>query len=91
MSMKSTNVRLIRLAARISAVIAPGLAARWAERLFLTPTRFARPERDERWLVGAERSWLSFDDGRRLPIFSWGTLLDYAYSVVAHRDYYGHV
>ena len=26
-----------------------------------------------------------------LPIFSWGTLLDYAYSVVSHRDYYGHV
>jgi hypothetical protein len=26
-----------------------------------------------------------------LPIFSWGTLLDYVYSVVVHRDYYGHV
>ena len=26
-----------------------------------------------------------------LPIFSWGTLLDYAYSAVSHRDYYGHV
>ncbi len=26
-----------------------------------------------------------------LPVFSWGTLLDYAYSVVNHRDYYGHV
>jgi hypothetical protein len=26
-----------------------------------------------------------------LPVFSWGTLLDYAYAVVAHRDYYGHV
>jgi Asp/Glu/hydantoin racemase len=26
-----------------------------------------------------------------LPVFSAGTLLDYAYSVVAHRDYYGHV
>ncbi len=26
-----------------------------------------------------------------LPVFSWGTLLDYAFSVVAHRDYYGHV
>ncbi|AET67416.1 hydantoin racemase [Desulfosporosinus orientis DSM 765] len=26
-----------------------------------------------------------------LPIFSWGTLLDYAYSVVVHRDYYGNV
>lgn len=26
-----------------------------------------------------------------LPVFSWGTLLDYAYGIVAHRDYYGHV
>ena len=26
-----------------------------------------------------------------VPVFSWGTLLDYAYSVVVHRDYYGHV
>ncbi|HSQ26849.1 MAG TPA: aspartate/glutamate racemase family protein [Anaerolineales bacterium] len=26
-----------------------------------------------------------------IPIFSWGTLMDYAYSVVVHRDYYGHV
>lgn len=26
-----------------------------------------------------------------IPIFSWGTLLDYAYSVIVHRDYYGHL
>ncbi|MBT4889093.1 MAG: aspartate/glutamate racemase family protein, partial [Rhodospirillales bacterium] len=26
-----------------------------------------------------------------LPVYSWGTLLDYAWSVVAHRDYFGHV
>lgn len=26
-----------------------------------------------------------------LPVFSWGTILDYAYSVTVHRDYYGHV
>jgi hypothetical protein len=26
-----------------------------------------------------------------IPIFSWGTLMNYAYSVVAHREYYGHV
>lgn len=26
-----------------------------------------------------------------IPILSWGTLLDYAYSVVVHRDFYGHV
>ena len=26
-----------------------------------------------------------------LPVYSWSTLLDYAYSVVVHRDFYGHV
>lgn len=26
-----------------------------------------------------------------IPVFSWSTLLDYAYSIVAHRDFYGHV
>jgi hypothetical protein len=26
-----------------------------------------------------------------IPVFSWGTLLDYAYSVVIHRTYNGHV
>ena len=26
-----------------------------------------------------------------LPVYSWGTILDYAFSTVAHRDYYGHV
>ncbi len=26
-----------------------------------------------------------------MPIFSWSTLLDYAYSIVVHRDFYGHV
>ena len=26
-----------------------------------------------------------------IPVFSWGTLLDYAYAVTAHRDFYGHV
>ncbi len=26
-----------------------------------------------------------------LPVYSWSTLLDYAYSVVNHRDFYGHV
>jgi len=26
-----------------------------------------------------------------IPLFSYGTLLDYAYSIAVHRDYYGHV
>jgi hypothetical protein len=26
-----------------------------------------------------------------IPVFSWGTLMDFAYSITVHRDYYGHV
>lgn len=26
-----------------------------------------------------------------LPVYSWGTILDYAYSTAVHREYYGHV
>lgn len=26
-----------------------------------------------------------------MPVFSWSTLLDYAYSAAVHRDFYGHV
>jgi hypothetical protein len=26
-----------------------------------------------------------------IPVFSWGTLFDFAYSIVVHRDYYGHI
>jgi hypothetical protein len=34
-------------------------------------------------------SWAASDDMK--TTFSWGTLLDFAYSVAVHRDYYGHV
>ncbi len=26
-----------------------------------------------------------------IPLFSWGTLMDFAYSIAVHRDYYGHI
>ena len=26
-----------------------------------------------------------------IPVFSWGTLMDFAWSVTVHRDYYGHI
>jgi len=26
-----------------------------------------------------------------IPVFSWGTLMEFAYMVTVHRDYYGHV
>jgi hypothetical protein len=33
----------------------------------------------------------ALQDEIAIPIFSWGTLLEYAYSVVVHRTYEGHV
>ncbi len=26
-----------------------------------------------------------------LPVFSWSTLLDFAWSMASHRDFYGHI
>jgi hypothetical protein len=33
----------------------------------------------------------SIQQAINLPVFSWGTLLDYAYSIAVHRDYYGYL
>ena len=67
----------------------------------LTPERLERICRGYRRVLQAEGEVDPDDpDLQRLrdhereidiPIFSWGTLLDYAYSVAVHREYYGHV
>jgi pimeloyl-ACP methyl ester carboxylesterase len=49
----------------------PGLAARWAERLFCTPPRRAISERMAAWLAGARRFDLPVG-GRRVAAWSWG-------------------
>ena len=72
MSKKSTIVRFIRGAAWFSGVISTGLSGRLLERLFLTPQRFRKPAREEKWLENANRSSLRFDEKRKLPVFSWG-------------------
>jgi pimeloyl-ACP methyl ester carboxylesterase len=73
MNEKSLTIRLLRLGARISAVFAPGLAARWLERLFLSPMRWPTPAREVDWVAGARRCALPFDGGRNLPVLSWGS------------------
>ena len=68
----STTVRAFRLLSRATATIAPPLAARWFERLFLTPRRFPTPKREAEWLASARRSKLQFDEHRSLPLYIWG-------------------
>lgn len=82
-SQKSTNVRAtpwqllpVRAAFRLLCPTFPGLAARWAVRLFRTVRPFPRPEREEGWLAGARPLRLPAGDtgaeGRSLAAWSWG-------------------
>lgn len=70
---KSTTVRFIRAVAPIVATLAPGLAARWLERLFLTPPRWPAPPREQAWMRGTTGQWLRLDATRRLWLQSVGT------------------
>jgi pimeloyl-ACP methyl ester carboxylesterase len=49
----------------------PGLAARWAERLFCSPPRRAISERMAAWLAAGRRFGLTVG-GRRVAAWSWG-------------------
>ena len=68
-----TIVRAIKYAARMSALLAPGLAARWLERLFLTPSRHPPRPHERSRLAQAERTEVAFDASRRMPVHIWGT------------------
>lgn len=80
---KSTNVRStpwqllpIRAAFRLLCPLAPGLAARWAVRLFRTVRPYRRPRREQEWLAGARPFTIEADipfSGRTsLAAWSWG-------------------
>lgn len=73
----STNVRsqmqsqLARGGLRLLSWVAPEVAARQAERMFLSPRRHARPERENEWLASAERGEVRYRTSL-LPTYSWG-------------------
>lgn len=74
----------------------PGAEYEKAEREFVAvASRFARQYDNMGALVLECTGFPPFARGLQreidIPVFSWGTLLDYAYSVAVHRDYYGHV
>jgi len=76
--MKSTIVRswpeprpVLRTAGRVLSAVAPGVAARLAAKLFVTPPRHRRPEAESRALAAARPGVVAVG-GRRIRTWSWG-------------------
>jgi len=70
---KSTNVRvwIFKKLNTILSWLAPGLAAKLAERLFVTPISTRRPDRETAWAEGAARITIPSPLGP-IPIWVWG-------------------
>jgi len=77
MAENSTNVRTqiallgLRAAAKGLGAVAPGLAAAWAERLFLSPRRPRRSRTAEAVLARGQQRMLKLG-GERVAVWSWG-------------------
>jgi pimeloyl-ACP methyl ester carboxylesterase len=75
---KSTNVRsinsesVVRGTLRALALVAPEVAAGWAEHMFLSPRRHARPASEKQWAESAERGEVRYRT-QLLPTYSWGS------------------
>jgi pimeloyl-ACP methyl ester carboxylesterase len=78
LSSNSTNVRFLfetilkRAGLGTSALLAPGLAGLWAERLFLTPPRPRYPSSEFFDLIDARQSFLRHR-GRHIATWRWGS------------------
>lgn len=71
---KSTTGRIVALQ-RVTGLLsrwAPPLASRLAERLFLTPIRYRRPEREAEWSAGARSRTIHTPGGGQLETWTWG-------------------
>ncbi|WP_164001182.1 alpha/beta hydrolase [Pyxidicoccus caerfyrddinensis] len=77
MAENSTNVRTkmalmgVRATAKGLGAVAPGLAAAWAERLFLTPQRTRRSRTAEAVLAQGQQRVLKLG-GEKVAVWSWG-------------------
>ena len=65
------QLRLLRAGLRATGLVSPRLAGRLTYRLFGSPRRHARPEREVA-LLGEARSFTVEHEGRRLAAWSWG-------------------
>ena len=71
--MNSTIVRTLRLLSPAIALLAPGLAARGLEYLFLTPRSRALTATQACWIESATGDRLAYDGARSIPLYTWGT------------------
>ncbi len=71
------EIRAARAGLRVLSPRAPGLAARYAERLFLTARRHARPDWEREILANAT-SFRIAHEGEPLPAWQWGEGRDVA-------------
>ena len=69
---KSTTVRVLQACAPSLSTVAPALAARLFEQLFILPSRYPAPARELAWVAGASRSTIRFDRRRTLAVYTWG-------------------
>lgn len=65
-----SGLRMTKAGLRWLSPHAPGLAAMWAEQLFLRARRHERPFWEREALVGARRTSVAYD-GTRLPVWIW--------------------
>ena len=77
---KSTTVRKATWTQRVLppalgtlSQLSPSVAARVAERVFLTPPRFAAPKPEREFLGSAHRFFVREASGRKLHAWSWGS------------------
>lgn len=63
----------IRAVARVSSTASPSLAARLLAHMFTTPIANRAPGREAKWMEAATRHWIPFDDGRALPVDTFGS------------------
>lgn len=66
------TLQLLRTSLRSLDRLSPGLAGRWAYRLWFSTHRFAEPGREARWREQAQQSTLPHAYGP-LTVYSWGT------------------
>lgn len=72
MEHRSTIGRSVQAVAPVLSRIAPGLAARALELLFMTPLPRPVSEREHDWMSLATRSVVRFDQSRNLAVYAWG-------------------
>jgi len=70
---KPVTFRIMGRVARALTFVSPNLAARWLERMFVTPMKYRISDREKDLMCGAESWRILVDAKRSIPLYSWGS------------------